>query len=72
MKKIKNPDTNRIYHVWHYCKKCGKALMHSTAVLHEHVKLCKHSPQDLLTFSTQVNEVWISEEGGVKVREDET
>jgi len=60
--KIKNPDPNKIYHIWHYCKRCGRTLIHSTAVMHEHVQLCDHKPSDLLTFSTEVSEVELPEE----------
>jgi len=26
---LNNPDTNRIYHCWHYCPICGKSFDHS-------------------------------------------
>ena len=26
---LKNPDENKIYHVWHFCKVCGQTWNHS-------------------------------------------
>ena len=33
--KIENPDKRRIYHVWHYCKVCGRAWTHSQSDAYE-------------------------------------
>ena len=29
--KVENPDKRRIYHIWHYCRVCGKTWTHSQA-----------------------------------------
>jgi len=44
----------KIYHVWHYCLKCGKIIRHSTAEMRDHVESCGGR---LLTFPSSVKKV---------------
>ena len=35
-KTIKHEE--KIFHVWHYCLKCGRVLIHSTGTMTQHVQ----------------------------------
>jgi hypothetical protein len=32
---VKNPDTEKIYHIWHYCHICGKLIQGGFAKITE-------------------------------------
>ena len=57
--KVKNPDSKRIYHCWHFCMRCKRALIHSSAELRDHVQRCSYKPHELLTFPSEVEEIEI-------------
>ncbi len=49
---IRNPDTKRIYHCWHYCRACGTAWTHSQADwedIKKHVKVKHHMNWNLIS-----------------------
>ncbi|AQQ75468.1 hypothetical protein JdFRA1000001_35c [uncultured archaeal virus] len=61
--RVKSPDPNGIYHVWHFCMKCKQAIRHSTASMRDHLHRCRHEPKDFLTFPTTIKEIVIEVSG---------
>ena len=51
---LKNPDENKIYHVWHFCKVCGQTWSHSQASFNS-MKRYKCCPDNLETVSTDIS-----------------
>jgi len=68
MKRLINPDQNKIYHVWHYCVKCGKTWTHSQGDFdslkkHEcflNLNVGETSPFYFKTISTKIDVVIIN------------
>ena len=48
---LKNPDSNCIYHVWHFCKVCGQTWDHSQSSWDQlkHYKCCPDNLEDIST-----------------------
>lgn len=51
MRKVSNPDKNKIYDVWHFCLDCQEPFTHSQASCN------LHKGHSYLTFSTEKQEV---------------
>ncbi len=58
---LENPDKQKVYHVWHYCRKCFKVYTHSQNDFNELKKReCCSDPAYLVTISTKMNRVPIN------------
>lgn len=53
---VYNPDRQKIYHCWHYCKTCHEPFIHSQAQCDYH----KH--HRYLTFPIEQNEAYIKDD----------
>jgi DNA-directed RNA polymerase subunit RPC12/RpoP len=56
MTVYKNPDINKIYHLWHICLDCKKSFTHSQSDFDYELKKCNAKNHKILTKSTVYDE----------------
>ena len=59
---VTNPDKQRIYHCWHYCKVCGKSFSHHQSSWDTEIKSHKHfqdNDDNLISVSNNIDGVTI-------------
>ena len=59
LKILHNPDSEKTYHVWHFCKKCLKTFSHSQGTFdlianNPSYVCCRDNLEDVSTKTNQV------------------